>query len=133
MNFTLTTKQSGPNGIFSELRSQDNSIVFDTLEHAYLIGQEWLPKVARGVTYICTRYYSPDHGYNVFVLRSVPIFDGQPVTYIEIHIGNYNKDSKGCILVGLARGPTMIEESETAFKAFMEIQKDVDTFSLTVI
>lgn len=131
MNYTLTRKQSGSLGIFGELRAQDNSTIFDTLEHAYLVGIEWLAKVAAG-TYICTRYYSPDHGYDVFVLRNVPDFEGEAVTYIELHIGNYNKDSKGCILLGLMRTQSMIEYSEKAFDEFMETQNGVDSFTLIV-
>jgi hypothetical protein len=133
MNFTLTTNQCGLYGVFGEMKSEDGKFIFATLEHAYPCDSGWAPKVERGKTYECVRYDSPDHGYPVFVLKSVPDFQGQPVTYIEIHIGNYNKDSKGCILLGLKKGTGMIEDSGEAFKQFMELQKDVNSFTLTVV
>ncbi len=29
-------------------------------------------------------YYSPEHGYELFVVKGVPDFQGNPVTYIEL-------------------------------------------------
>jgi hypothetical protein len=133
MNFKLNTLSAGLYGVFGELVSEDGSAKFATLEHSYLVGASWLPKVARGKTYTCVRYNSPDHGYPVFVLQGVPPFQGAPVSYIEIHIGNYCKDSEGCILLGLRKRSGMIEDSRIAFDQFMEIQKDVDSFTLTVV
>jgi hypothetical protein len=132
MNFTLTRNQCGLYGVFGDLKSEDGKATFATLEHSYLCGPGWAPKVAAG-TYTCKRYFSPEHGYDVFVLQNVPAFQGQPVTYIELHIGNYLKDSKGCILLGLKKGAGMIEDSRVAFDQFMEIQKGVDSFTLTIV
>lgn len=46
-------------------------------------------------TYKAAIYESPKHGRTVILLKDVP---GR--TYIEIHQGNYLKDTEGCILVG---------------------------------
>jgi hypothetical protein len=72
----------------------------------------------------------------------------QPFTTFEItgvpghsnilfHIGNYNKDSEGCVLLGRGiteaqSGDQMITMSNTTFKYFMDNQAGVDTFILTV-
>lgn len=132
MNFSIKRTQYGLYGVFGELKSEDGKTNLYTLEHGYKIGNDWFPKVAAG-TYTCKRYDSPDHGYEVFVLEGVPPFQGAPVTFIEIHIGNHTSDSEGCILVGCSRGAGIILDSRIAFENFMEVQKDVDSFTLTIV
>jgi hypothetical protein len=132
MNFTLTRQSCGLYGVFGELVSEDGSKKFVTLEHAFIVNKQYMPKVAAGV-YTCQRYYSPKHRYDLFLVKNVPPFQGAFVTYIELHIGNYNTDSDGCILLGLAKGTGMIEDSRDAFWEFMELQKDVENFTLTIV
>lgn len=59
-------------------------------------------------------YFSPAHQHTCFLLKDVPGHDG-----VEMHIGNYLKDTKGCILVAdhfaLFEEPDMIEESTQEF------------------
>lgn len=131
MNFSLKRDVKSALGVFGVMKSEDGAHTFQTLEHAYETAPGcFMPKVAPG-TYTCKRYTSPEHGV-VFVLVCVPDFQGEPVSYIEIHIGNFQRDSKGCILIAIARGDSMVIESGWAFKMFMELQKDVDCFTLTV-
>ena len=96
---------------------------FVTLEHAF---DDLTTSVPVGV-YTCRRYHSPKFGYDVFVLDGVP---GH--TFIEIHIGNYNKDSHGCILLGMHDAGYMIDHSREAFNSFMAVQAGLDTFELEV-
>jgi hypothetical protein len=71
--------------------------VLESLEHAIPCG-----------TYRVTLYDSPKHG-RVPLLHDVP---GR--TWIEIHAGNSQKDTTGCLLVGLTRKPAAVEQSRLA-------------------
>lgn len=53
----------------------------------------------------------PDMHQGMIWLLNVPMFD-----YVYIHIGNWAKDTEGCILVGLARNKDMIRESKAAYQ-----------------
>jgi hypothetical protein len=67
-------------------------------------------------TYSVVAYSSPRRGYTVPLLENVP---GR--SEIEMHIGNYPKDTDGCILIGDKRiNDAMIGESEIAFDLFMD-------------
>jgi hypothetical protein len=135
MNAKLVNKQYRADGIFG-LMSMDDGTEFDTLQHAYPDGSGYVPKLAQG-TYTCVRRMSPHFGYEVFMVESVPDFQGKPVSYIEIHRGNYNADSDGCILLGLSIRPIdsitqMLASSAPAFNLFMGLQNGVNEFTLTV-
>jgi hypothetical protein len=58
-------------------------------------------------------YNSPKHG-KVLLVNNVPGFD-----MIEIHVGNYPKDTDGCTLVGMSVSsqPDMINSSKDAIAA----------------
>jgi hypothetical protein len=61
--------------------------------------------------YRVTVYYSPDRQYLVPLLHGVP--DRQ---MIEMHIGNWAKDTHGCLLVGKTAGADYIGQSAPAFQ-----------------
>jgi len=111
-------------GIFGIL-DDGNGNTYYTLEHSYIFNAGWVPKIPPG-TYTCVLYDSPKHG-NVFLLQNVPGSD-----FDEIHIGCYNKDSEGCILIGLAKGDDMILESGSAFTQFMDNLSGITSFELTI-
>ena len=121
MKWKLTRKLYREDGIFGELVSEDGTHIFQTLEHAYQTDDGWYPKVQEGV-HPCIIYQSPKHGYNVPLLNAL---EDQGHTY-ELHSGNYNADSIGCILVGLTQllepnGVMMITGSKTAFGQIMAL------------
>ena len=68
-------------------------------------------------TYLIKKYFSPKWKRNVPLLMEVPNF-----TFVEIHIGNFPKDTDGCILVGATRDPkrAVIYNSKPAFDQLME-------------
>ncbi len=131
MNFILTRKSSSAYGILGELRAEDDSFVCCTLEHAYPELGGFSPKTAPG-TYTCVRHPPRRLHYETFELTNVPPFQTVKVDEILIHIGNYNKDSEGCILLGEMFGTGCILESRAAFEKFMDIQSDVNEFILVI-
>lgn len=78
-----------------ELFDQSGNLLlaFDTLELPYKYNQRRVSCINQGV-YIIRRHYSIRHG-NCFALLNVQGRDN-----ILIHTGNFNKDTKGCILIG---------------------------------
>ena len=54
-------------------------------------------------------------------LEKVPGFDG-----VLIHVGNYPKDTEGCLLVGIEKGNDMILKSKSAFKKLYPLLKEAD-------
>lgn len=131
MEIILTRKLKARWGILSELEDKDSSLSLVTLEHAYLdpTGLYYTSKLPNGV-YECVlgehtlRGHSPQQLYEV---TNVPGHTG-----ILFHIGNYNRDSEGCILLGTNKGNECITGSATAFKKFMDFQNGLKSFTLTV-
>jgi hypothetical protein len=73
------------------------------------------PRAIPAGTYPLTLRYSPIHGRIVPHVEDVPGF-----SEIEMHIGNYPKDTKGCTLVGKIRGTDFIGQSHAAFDLLFE-------------
>lgn len=126
MDLILTRKHFRDDGIFGELTGYGFHAY--TLEHSY----NGKPKVLIG-KYSCVRgIHKLKYGnsFEAFMLVGVPGHTG-----ILIHKGNYNHDSDGCILIGngLDLSQNMITDSKIAFDKFNEIQKDKDSFTLTVV
>lgn len=136
MNAKVTNNEFRADGIFG-MMTMDNGTEFAQLQHAFPNDSGgYSPKLAPG-TYTCKRRMSPHFGYEVFLIENVPDFQGKPVSFIEIHKGNYNADSDGCILLGTSVKPIdsttqMISASAPAFNQFMQLQNGVDEFTLTV-
>lgn len=118
-------------GIYSVLRRTDTlTRIAITLEHAYPDTGSFFPKLPPG-DYRCVRgLHTLKHSlapFETFEVMDVPGHKG-----ILFHVGNYNYDSFGCILVGFARQGNMIIESKAAFHDFMKLQDGVDIFNLMV-
>lgn len=139
MNFTLKRTDHNHDGIFGQLTDELGSFIAVTLEHAYDSHNgdgSYVPKVASG-SYKCVRHAPNRLPYETFELENVPDFQGKKVTGVLIHVGNFNQDSDGCILIGAHRtagpnGSEMIALSRSTFTKFMNIVKDIDQFTLTV-
>ena len=72
-------------------------------------------------TYFVEKYFSPDHGFDVLLLKDVP-----NRTSIEVHPANWaiNPDTKkvyllGCIAPGTSKDPNVVYNSKVAFAAVM--------------
>jgi hypothetical protein len=134
MNLTLTRKSYNSWGIISDLTDDTGKLIAVTLEHAFPsdVGRAYyLPKISAG-TYQCVLgTHQLDHGgpQQLYEVTGVRDHSG-----ILIHIGNFNRDSDGCILLGEAVSETLqsISNSTNTFNDFMKMQGG-QPFILTVV
>ena len=106
----------------------DGTVQCVTLELPWRDNAHGVSCIPAGI-YKAFRFNSPHIGYELFQLANVPDRVG-----IDIHIGNFPKDTEGCVLVGTTVGAdnASIEGSRTAFAGFMQLWTGVDRFDLTV-
>ena len=87
------------------------------------------PRAIPDGTYRVTIRWSQKHKRDVPHVEDVPGFEE-----IEIHIGNFPNDTKGCLLVGESRGEDFVGNSAVAFKAlFPKIQAAIDRGEVVTI
>ena len=123
MKLTLIRVDSTDKGIFGHLTCDSDPFNCVTLERHDI-------DIPYG-TYKVTLYQSPEHGL-IPLLNDVP---GRSM--IEIHEGNWEYNSKGCILVGECRDAldkTMIDNSKATLKNLMAVltAKKYDDISITI-
>jgi len=131
MDMFLKRNAAVAEGIFGSLSTAGGTHLFATLEHAYEQPDgTYAPKLPPG-TYACVRgQHQLAHMAQPFTTFEITGVPGH--TNILFHVGNYNEDSEGCVLVGAVRSDNMITHSKMAFEAFMDLQSGVDQFNLTV-
>lgn len=128
MRLTLTRKEFRADGIFSELSDESGKVIAHTLEHSY----SNKPKLNDG-EHNCVRGMHNLHSgpIETFEILGVPCHSG-----ILFHVGNYNKDSDGCVLLGVSvskfKDGQMITASKAKFAEFMNMLKGIDKFKLVV-
>jgi hypothetical protein len=122
MKLTIVRVDITDHGIFGHLSCDGNPFNCLTLEHHDI-------DIPEG-TYKVTIYKSPEHGL-------IPLLNGVPGrNMIEIHEGNWEANSKGCILVGKDR--TMINnkeginQSKDTLKGLMSVLNGCDDISVTI-
>jgi hypothetical protein len=128
----LLRVQFNADGILGRLLDADRVQLAATMEHSY----DGIPKLPAG-TYRCLRGvhrlpHRPDHPFETFEVMGVPGHTG-----ILFHVGNFNRDSDGCILLGRTatmtmEGWPMLTQSQTTFDRFMLDLEGVSSFSLQV-
>ena len=103
-----------------------------TLELPWMDNAQRVSAIPAGV-YVCKRVQSPRFG-NTFEVTGVP---GR--SHILFHAGNSTADSLGCILTGTTFDPTGgmdgkqgVTGSKMAWDELMDLQRDVDVFTLTL-
>jgi len=119
MKLTIVRIDVTDHGVFGHLSCEGDPFNCLTLENHLL-------NIPSG-TYKVTLYDSPEWGYKVPILHDVP---GRE--FIEIHKGNWETNSKGCILVGMERDGFAIDSSGSAFQSLMNVLKDCDDISVTI-
>lgn len=138
MDLTLKRTDYLDSGIFGILLDENSQQIAVTLEHSYdahLGDGSYTSKLPNG-NYTCVkgqhRLASMTSNFTTFEITDVPKCTG-----ILFHVGNFNKDSEGCVLLGTTaepdNNPPMITNSKLAFEKFMALQADIDSFNLIVI
>lgn len=125
ITLTLIRKDFTNDGIFGELIDEKGKLSLATLEHSY----DNKPKLYDGV-FVCKRGIHRLH--DMIPFETFEITGVQGHSNILLHIGNYNKDSDGCVLLGTDRKDKMITHSVIAFSKFMGILDNQQTFTLIV-
>lgn len=118
MKLFLTRLDATDHGIFGHLTCDGDPFNCVTLERHDI-------SIPVG-TYKVTLYQSPTKGL-VPLLHDVPNRE-----MIEIHWGNYETDSLGCILVGMERDGFAIDSSKSAFQSLMNVLNGCDDISITI-
>lgn len=136
MKLTLKRAEFRKDGIFGDLFCDETGDhLASTLEHSYPKGDDFAPKLPDGV-YACERgphrLKADADPFETFEIKGVPGHWG-----ILFHVGNYNRDSQGCVLIGTGIGWTakkekMIVGSKLAFDRFMKRLEGHQSFTLTV-
>ncbi len=138
MDLTLIRTDKREDGVFGILATSLDTVAL-TLEHSYdaqLGDGSYTAKLQPG-TYRCVRgmhrLHNMTEDFETFEITGVT---GH--TNILFHWGNFNDDSEGCVLLGRNRIPStkgdgdMITSSRNTFNKFMDLQKNVSEFTLTV-
>ena len=81
-------------------------------------------------TYLCELRWSPEHSRNLYWITGVP-----NRADVEIHIGNFTSNTKGCVLLADSRDPdgVDVDNSTDAFQRFMAHMAGASSFTLTVV
>jgi hypothetical protein len=122
MEITVLRKYFSEKSTIGELLIQNKRFCF-TLEDRVREG----PKVPKETAIPEGRYqviidFSNRFQRDMPHILDVPGFEG-----IRIHSGNTDKDTEGCLLLGLTRGVDFVGNSKTAFGMFFEFLKSALT------
>lgn len=128
MNCTLKRHDYLVDGIFGCLLDDSGDKICVTLEHSFSQPDGSFKPIIQPGTYTVVRRLSPKFGYDIFLITGVV---GH--TFVEMHVGNVNADSDGCVLLGLQQWGEMIIHSRDAFNKFMALQAGVDSWELTIL
>jgi hypothetical protein len=109
MDLQLIRKEKISCGIFGDLRDESGHLICVTLEHAFHEPHDQYEAIIPIGSYNCVRgkhrLLGMTRDFDTFEITHVP---GH--SQILFHWGNYNKDSKGCILLGTEthRAPPLV-------------------------
>jgi hypothetical protein len=131
-DFTLRRVEHQAQGIFGELLDAWGNVVCQTLEHAYTAtgGAAYSPKLPPG-TYTCVK--GTHRLINMGPFETFEITGVEGHSGILFHVGNYNDDSEGCVLLGMQRAGNSITASHAAFAEFMSRCANCTQFQLRVL
>lgn len=123
MKITVKRYDATDHGVFGQLSCDVDPFTCVTLERHDI-------DIPTG-NYPVTIYTSPEHG-EVPLLHDVP-----NRSMIEMHEGNFEHNSKGCILVGKNRavieGQDGIADTQDTKKALVDVIKKYDEVTITIV
>lgn len=142
LTYTLRRFQSQVYGTEGTWYDENDQQFMVSLERPWLNNQAKVSCIPPGpggdITYLCKRIQSPDQELETpgspdrFAVTGVEGRDD-----VEIHVGNWIRNSKGCILTGEAfgvlEGEQAVLNSKVAFDAFMARMAGIDAFYLRII
>lgn len=135
MDLLMQRDKVDSTGCFSTIYTNGYVELFKVAEHSYQQPDgTWQPKIPDGV-YQCelgTHQLEGQAPFQTYEVLNVPGHSG-----ILFHKGNLPEiDSIGCILlgtsVGVVNGAPAVLQSAIAFQGFLNLQKGLNSFSLTV-
>lgn len=134
MDLVLSRDEFRSDGIFGEILDSSGNHICHSLEHAYPVGTDFVSIIPCGI-YLCVRgVHKLEDGiaFETFQIIGVSGHSG-----LLFHKGNFNRDSKGCVLVGESVAPYGVDQiiinSEKTFEKFMVLQAGLDCFNLKVL
>lgn len=137
MNLTLVREIFSDKSTIGSLLDEEGEFICYTLEdrvredpnkmtvvnEAKVYGETAIPSG----TYKVIVTWSPRFKRQLPLLIGVPGFEG-----IRIHTGNTDKDTEGCILVGMQRGKDIIYDSRVAFNILYKKIAEGKDISITI-
>lgn len=116
MNLRVQREEFTPNSTRGKLYI-DGEFECYTLEPVWMESEDIKPRAIPQGTYQLAKRFSDKHGREVPAVENVPGFED-----IEIHWGNFPRDTDGCLLVGQHEGPQLdfVGGSKLAFAALWE-------------
>ena len=103
-------------------RGLDNSMTEEQIKKIKKFGETAIPT---GV-YEVKLFNSPSHGI-------VPqLEDVKGYTYIQIHVGNFPKDSLGCLLLGSSYGTDAVKNSKATVKKLVQELEKYDDIIISI-
>jgi hypothetical protein len=85
-----------------------------TLEPPYDKTQTIKPRAIPAGTYPAELILSPEFHFKVLLLQNVPDFSG-----VEIHCGNWPRNTKGCTLIGETHQPDYVGSSDAEYAVYL--------------
>lgn len=99
-------------------RGLNSEMPLDKIQAVKITGRTAIPTGR----YKINLYFSPEHNRKVPILLNVPGFE-----YVEIHVGNWAKDSRTCLLVGTTKATDFVGNSVIAFnKLYPKIETAIN-------